>query len=162
VFGPILGERLARAVIGAAPFSSLRDIQDRVSGIGEQKLVAMVSAQLEGCIPAAPKPSPKQTAARDQAQQVTGPGPAAVHGCFGTMGVGCFGATCFASFGGQCFAAPPRSTTSPEFGTRRSSSTGAERDGQASTQRQETMADTPRTPTFEDAYRARLAQIQSY
>src|SRR5690606_3966717 len=81
VFGPILGERLARAVIGAAPFSSLRDIQDRVSGIGEQKLVAMVSAQLEGCIPAAPKPSPKQTAARDQAQQVTGPGPAAVHGC---------------------------------------------------------------------------------
>lgn len=149
-FGPILGERLARAVIGAAPFKSLVDVRDKVSGIGDQKVAAMVSAQLEGRIPASRKPArPQQTRGFANANAATAPTFAgfAMPGGTGTMGA------CFVPFGALCFATAGI-RPEPNFGLT---------DAVPPTRKGEDMADTaPSAPTFEDAYRARLAQIQNY
>jgi hypothetical protein len=151
-FGPILGERLARAIIGGAPFKSLVDLRDRVSGIGDQKVTAMAAAQLEGrTLLASAKPAPPQQT-HDSANAT-----APTFAGFGPPGGAGTGGTCFApGAGGACFATtgiPPQ----PNSG--RSGST----DTSPPTRQREDMAGTTlHAPSFEDAYRARLAQIQSY
>jgi hypothetical protein len=164
VFGSILGERLARAIIGAAPFETLVDLHGRVSGVDEDKLMNMITVQLEGRVPGS---RPTRTTASPQAHPRPADGvrePDAAHRAPTTGPATSFGFSCFAPVGAPCFATSPASwPPSSQPSSRDSAPNGVENDSHASTTQRADMPQTsPQTPSFEDAYRARLAQIQNY